>query len=59
MRLYNTSLREGLLMEGYCVKCKAKKEMKNPTVVTLKNGRPATVGTCVTCGTKIYKIGSK
>jgi hypothetical protein len=45
-------------MEGYCVKCKGKKEMKNPTATTLKNGRPATVGTCVTCGTKIYKIGS-
>jgi len=47
----------GGVMEGYCVKCKAKKEMKNPTATTLKNGRPATVGTCATCGTKIYKIG--
>jgi len=23
----------------------------------MKNGKPATVGTCPFCGTKIYKIG--
>jgi hypothetical protein len=23
----------------------------------MKNGKPATVGTCPHCGTKIYKIG--
>jgi predicted RNA-binding Zn-ribbon protein involved in translation (DUF1610 family) len=23
----------------------------------MKNGKPATVGTCPNCGTKIYKIG--
>jgi hypothetical protein len=44
-------------MEAYCVKCKAKKEMKNPTAITMKNGKPATTGTCVTCGTKMFKIG--
>jgi len=44
-------------MEAYCVKCKAKREMKNPTAITMKNGKPATTGTCVVCGTKMYKIG--
>jgi hypothetical protein len=44
-------------MEAYCVKCKAKKEMLNPQVVTMKNGKPATQGTCPTCGTKMFKIG--
>lgn len=44
-------------MEGYCVKCKAKREIKDATATTLKNGRPATVGTCSACGTKIFKIG--
>jgi len=29
-------------MEAYCMKCKAKKEMNNPTLVTMKNGKPAT-----------------
>ncbi|MBW3012548.1 hypothetical protein KY311_05145 [Candidatus Woesearchaeota archaeon] len=45
------------MVEGYCVKCKAKKEMKNPQQVTLKNGRKATKGVCPTCGTKMFKIG--
>jgi hypothetical protein len=43
--------------EGYCVKCKAKKEMKDPVAITMKNGRPATQGICPDCGTKIFKIG--
>ena len=44
-------------MEGYCLKDKRKVEMVNPTPITMKNGKPATVGTCPNCGTKIYKIG--
>ena len=44
-------------MEGYCVKCKSKREMKNEKKVTMKNGRPATQGICSTCGTKMFKIG--
>ncbi|MBI5231854.1 MAG: hypothetical protein HY876_06790 [Coriobacteriales bacterium] len=43
--------------EAYCVKCKAKKEIQNPEDTTLKNGRPATKGTCPDCGTKIMRIG--
>ena len=43
--------------EGYCVKCKAKKEMKDAQAITMKNGRPATQGICPDCGTKIFKIG--
>lgn len=44
-------------MEAYCVKCKAKKEMKNAAATTMKNGKPATTGTCPSCGTKMFKIG--
>jgi hypothetical protein len=44
-------------MEAYCVKCKAKKQMVNPTQVTMKNGKPATQGTCPDCKTKMFKIG--
>jgi hypothetical protein len=44
--------------EGYCVKCKAKQEMVNPESITMKNGRPATKGTCPKCGTKMFKIGA-
>ena len=46
-----------LATEGYCVKCKAKRQMKGETQVTMKNGRPATRGTCSVCGTKMFKIG--
>ncbi|MFQ6019132.1 MAG: DUF5679 domain-containing protein [Dehalococcoidia bacterium] len=44
-------------MQAYCLKCRAKREMRNPQRVTLKNGRPATQGTCPNCGTKMYRIG--
>ena len=46
-----------LATEGYCVKCKAKRQMKGETQVIMKNGRPATRGTCSVCGTKMFKIG--
>ncbi|HLE96468.1 MAG TPA: DUF5679 domain-containing protein [Candidatus Thermoplasmatota archaeon] len=45
--------------EAYCVKCGAKREIKDPVQVTMKNGRPATQGTCPVCGTKVFKIGAK
>jgi predicted GH43/DUF377 family glycosyl hydrolase len=41
---------------AYCVKCKAKREMKNPVAITLKNGRPAIQGICPRCGTRIFRI---
>ncbi len=43
--------------EGYCVKCKSKREIKDAQDITMKNGRPATQGLCPECGTKIFKIG--
>ena len=44
-------------VQGYCVKCKKKQTMKDPKQITMKNGRPATTGTCPVCGTKMFKIG--
>ncbi len=46
-------------MEAYCVKCHAKKEMKGAKAITMKNGKAATQGICSSCGTKMFKIGSK
>ncbi|MBT8253177.1 MAG: hypothetical protein HKN00_03430 [Flavobacteriaceae bacterium] len=46
-------------MEGYCVKCKSKKEMENATKVTMKNGRAAMKGKCPTCGTGMFRILGK
>ena len=42
---------------AYCVKCRTKREIKDPKEVTLKNGRPAVKGTCPECGTKVFRIG--
>ena len=44
-------------MQAYCFKCRSKKEIKGPQKITLKNGRPATRGSCPTCGTKVFRIG--
>ena len=44
-------------MEAYCFKCRTKRQIKNPQSVTLKNGRPATQGSCPVCGTKVFRIG--
>jgi hypothetical protein len=41
---------------AYCVKCKAKYEMKDGKQVEMKNGRPAMKGSCSVCGTGMYKI---
>jgi RNase P subunit RPR2 len=45
-------------MEAYCLKCRTKREMKDERQITMKNGKPATQGTCPECGTKMFKIGS-
>ena len=44
-------------VRAYCVKCRAKREMKNPLAITLKNGRPAIQGICPRCGTKMFRLG--
>ncbi|MBT9163625.1 MAG: hypothetical protein DDT24_00542 [Chloroflexi bacterium] len=44
-------------MQAYCVKCRAKVEIKDPQAITFKNGRPATRGLCPACGTKVFRIG--
>ena len=44
------------MAEGYCVKCKAKREMSDAKEVTMKNGRKAQKGKCAKCGTGMYKI---
>ena len=44
------------MAEGYCVKCKAKKEIADAVEETMKNGRKAIKGRCPTCGTVMFKI---
>lgn len=42
--------------QGYCVKCKATREMQDTQQVTMKNGKPALKGQCTVCGTTMNKI---
>ena len=44
------------MAEGYCVKCKAKKEISEAVEETMKNGRKAIKGKCPSCGTVMFKI---
>lgn len=51
-------IKGGVVMDAYCVKCKAKKQMKDAQKVTMKNGRAAMKGKCPDCGTGLYRIMS-
>jgi len=44
------------MVDAYCVKCKAKKEMKDAKEVTMKNGRKAMKGKCPDCDTSMFRI---
>jgi Zn finger protein HypA/HybF involved in hydrogenase expression len=48
---------------GYCVKCKAKREMKDEKEVSMKGKggtkRRAMTGVCPKCGTKMFRILGK
>ena len=44
-------------MEAYCMKCKTKREMKDPVAEFNAKGSPVTLGTCPVCGTKLYRMG--
>jgi len=46
-------------MEGYCVKCKKKREMSNAKEVSMKGGRRAMKGSCGVCKTGMYRILGK
>ena len=50
-------------MEGYCVKCKAKREISNGKEVPMKGKggveRRAMKGSCPTCSTTMFRILGK
>jgi len=45
------------MVEGHCMRCKEKREIKGPKQVKMQNGRDAINGVCMQCGTKMFKIG--
>lgn len=44
-------------MEAYCMKCKTKREMKDPVAGFNAKSSPVTIGACPVCGTKLYRMG--
>ncbi len=44
------------MIEGYCVKCKAKRSIADAVEEQMKNGRKAVKGKCPTCGAVMFKI---
>jgi DNA topoisomerase-1 len=44
-------------MEAYCMKCKTKREIKDPLAGFNAKSSPITTGTCPVCGTKLYRMG--
>ena len=43
-------------MQAYCVKCRAKREMKDAKAITIQNGKPATQGICPTCAPRCLEL---
>ena len=44
--------------EAYCVKCKTKRPIQNPTATFTSAGTPGTRGTCPVCGTNLFRMGA-
>lgn len=44
-------------MEGYCFKCRDRRQIKNAVQVRMKNGRIRVQGVCQVCNTKISTLG--
>src|SRR5512145_2864820 len=44
-------------MEAYCMKCKEKREIKDPVAGFNAKSSPVTTGTCPVCGTKMFRMG--
>jgi len=45
------------MVQGYCVKCKTMRDMKDPKVGTTKRGTKITKGKCPKCGTTVCRMG--
>ena len=45
------------MITAYCMKCRAKREIKDPKQIMHSNGKAAITGKCSTCGTKVFRMG--
>jgi DNA topoisomerase I len=44
-------------LKAYCVKCREKRDIKDPVADYNKAGAPVTKGVCSHCGTTVYRMG--
>ena len=44
-------------LQAYCVKCRTKRDMRNPQAVYTKTGTPGSKGPCPVCGTTLFRMG--
>ena len=47
----------GGVMDTYCLKCRTKRDIRNPAQRTLRNGLPVTQGICSVCGARVSRLG--
>ena len=45
-------------LQAYCVRCKTKRDIKNPQAVYTQTGTPGTRGECPVCGTTLFRMGA-
>jgi hypothetical protein len=45
--------------EGYCVKCRKKRQIKNGSVGKTSKGKPMAKGNCPECSTKVNRFLSQ
>lgn len=45
------------IVEAYCMSCRSKVEMEDPTPIWTRRGTPGTRGTCSVCGTTVFLMG--
>jgi len=45
-----------LTTEGYCMKCKVRRDMRDEKRVRTKDGRSGISGICTVCGGKMFKM---
>lgn len=56
--LHDLDADKELEIEAYCIKCRHRRMMHNPTLVKMKNGHHALRGVCTVCGTGMFRIVS-
>jgi hypothetical protein len=46
------------MTQGFCMKCRDKRDLTEVKAIVMKNGHPAIQGKCSVCGTRVFRIGT-